>query len=91
MTAGGATVYWFDDTGRGNCRLPASWQIQYLDGTDWKPVKAQGSYPIAKDTWCEVTFDPVTTTALRLTVHLQKDWAAGAHEWKVVEVDDDQP
>ena len=91
VTVSGAKVYWFDDTGRGNCRLPASWQIQYLDGNAWKSVKAQGSYPIAKDKWCDVSFAPVTTTALRLTVNLQKDWAAGAHEWKVVAGENEEP
>jgi hypothetical protein len=84
VTASGARVYWFDDAGRGACRLPASWQIEYLDAGVWKSVKARGSYTIAKDKWCEVEFEPVTTTAMRLAVKLQKDWAAGVHEWKVV-------
>ena len=42
-----------------------------------------------KDTWCEVNFTPVQTTALRLAVKLQKDWAAGVHEWKVDQLDED--
>jgi uncharacterized protein len=89
VTVNGARVYWFDDTGRGGCRLPAAWRIEYRDGKDWKPVASKGDYVVAKDRWCEVTIDPVTTTALRLSVKLQKDWAAGVHEWKVVEVDAD--
>jgi len=89
VTVGGASVYWFDDTGRGACRLPAAWEIRYLDGGTWKPVAARGAYAIAKDRWCEVSFAPVTTAALRLVVTLQPDWAAGVHEWKVVEVDED--
>jgi hypothetical protein len=88
-TVNGAKVYWFDDTGRGNCRLPASWRLEYLDGPDWRPVKANSDYPIAKDKWCEVKFAPVTTPALRLAVKLQPDWAAGVHEWKVAEVEED--
>jgi hypothetical protein len=86
---GGASVYWFDDTGRGACRLPASWRIEYLEGGAWKPVEARGAYPVAKDRFCEIEFAPVTTTALRLVVRLQPEWAAGVHEWKVVEADDD--
>ena len=39
----GAKVYWFDDTGRGACRLPASWRIQYLDQGGWKDVDAPRS------------------------------------------------
>ncbi|MCH7871779.1 MAG: glycoside hydrolase family 127 protein, partial [Planctomycetes bacterium] len=27
-------VYWFDDTGRGQCRLPKSWRLLYRDGDD---------------------------------------------------------
>jgi len=38
---------------------------------------------------CAVTFEPVTTTALRMTVTLPKDGAAGAHEWRVVEAEED--
>jgi hypothetical protein len=89
VTVNGVKVYWFDDTGRGACRLPASWQVQYLDGSDWKPVVPRSDYPISKDRWCEVTFAPVATTALRLAVKLQPDWAAGVHEWKVTEVEED--
>ena len=89
MTVKGSKVYWFDDTGRGACRLPASWRIEYRDGEAWKPVAATAEYPIAKDGWCEVEFAPVKTTAVRLSVQLQKGWAAGVHEWKLEELEDD--
>lgn len=85
----GAKVYWFDDTGRGNCRLPQSWRIEYLDGGDWKPVPVKSEYLIAKDKWCEISFEPVSATAFRLAVKLQKDWAAGVHEWKLTEAEED--
>lgn len=88
VTAASAEVYWFDDTGQGNCRLPASWEIQYLDGNEWKGVAAKGSYAINKDDWCGVSFLPVNTTTLRLRVKLQSNWSAGAHEWKVFGSDD---
>ncbi|MGO8926425.1 MAG: glycoside hydrolase family 127 protein [Limisphaerales bacterium] len=83
-----AKVYWFDDTGRGECRLPASWRIEYLDRSDWKPVAATEPYPVAKDKWCAVRFAPVKTTALRLAVQLPPNFAAGVHEWKVDEGDE---
>ncbi len=89
VTVSGAKAYWFHDTGRGECRLPASWQVQFLDGNEWKPVAAAGSYEVAKDKWCEVSFAPVKTTALRIAVKLPEGWAAGVHEWKVVESDDE--
>jgi hypothetical protein len=90
VTATGSRVYWFDDTGRGACRLPASWQIEYLDvGGQWKPVRAKSTYDVAKDRWCEIGFEPITTVGLRLIVQMKPDWAAGVHEWKVVELDSD--
>ncbi len=89
VTVCGSKVYWFDDTGSGECRLPNSWQVQYLDGSDWKPVSAEGPYPVELDRWCEVKFAPVTTTALRLALQLKPDWSVGIHEWKVVASDDD--
>jgi DUF1680 family protein len=85
----GVKVYWFDDTGRGACRLPDSWRLEYRDGDAWKPVVASGTYPIRLDHWCELSFTPVKTTALRLSLRLEKDWAAGIHEWKVEESDED--
>ena len=84
----GARAYWFDDTGRGECRLPASWHIEYLDQGDWKAVAAKENYQVSKDQWCTVRFAPVKTTALRLLVQLPPNFAAGVHEWKVDEPDD---
>ncbi len=78
-----SSVYWFDDTGGGECRVPASWRLLYKSGDDWLPVKAAGAYGVAKDAWNAVKFAPVRTTALRLEVQLQKDWSAGVQEWKV--------
>ncbi len=89
VTVGGARVYWFDDTGRGACRLPAGWRLEYLDGEAWKPVVAEAAWPSTRDRWCDARFAPVTTTALRLVVKLQPDWAAGVHEWQVIEADID--
>jgi DUF1680 family protein len=78
-----ASVYWFDDTGGGECRVPASWRMLYKAGDRWLPVANAGPYGIAKDAWNTVAFTPVRTTALRLEVEMQKGWSAGIHEWKV--------
>jgi len=88
VTLARTQVYWFDDTGRGACRLPASWRIESLVGQEWQPVAASGDYPIKADAWCAVAFQPVTTTALRLVVQLQEQWAAGVHEWRVESADE---
>jgi hypothetical protein len=85
VSVGGAKVYWFDDTGRGECRLPASWQVEYLAGSEWKAVTGVKNYPVRKDKWCEARFDAVSTAALRLSVQLAEGYAAGVHEWHVIE------
>ena len=36
VTVSGARAFWFDDTGRGECRLPAAWRIEFLDGGEWR-------------------------------------------------------
>ncbi|HSB11255.1 MAG TPA: beta-L-arabinofuranosidase domain-containing protein [Blastocatellia bacterium] len=76
-------LYWFDDTGRGECRVPQSWRVLYKDGGEWKPVKNLAGYGVEKDRFNKVAFSPVTTTALRLEVTLQPDWSVGIQEWKV--------
>jgi hypothetical protein len=87
IRAVGARVYWFDDTGRGECRLPDSWRIEYLDNGEWKPVPA--NYTVALDKWCEVSFDEITTSAMRLIVNQQESWSVGIHEWQVVSPEED--
>jgi hypothetical protein len=76
-------VYWLDDTGSGECRLPAAWRVLYRDGEEWKPVETPGPYAVEKDRYNRVTFKPVTTSGLRLEVVLQAEWSAGIQEWKV--------
>jgi uncharacterized protein len=76
-------VYWFDDTGRGQVRVPASWRLHYKDGDVWKPVTASGDHGVAKDAWNTLRFTPVTTGGLRLEVTLQPKWSAGIQEWRV--------
>ena len=45
----GVAVYWFDDTGRGEVRVPASWSLQYKDGDTWRPVQGASTYGTARD------------------------------------------
>jgi DUF1680 family protein len=76
-------IYWFDDTGRGEVRVPQSWRILYKDGDQWKPVEAAGAYGVAKDQYNKVNFKSVMTSGLRLEVTMQPNWSAGLQEWKV--------
>jgi len=76
-------VYWFDDTGRGEVRVPASCKVLYRDGDQWKPVEKAGPCGVEKDKYNRIGFQPVTTTQLRLEVVMQPGWSAGIEKWKV--------
>ena len=86
-----ASVWWFDDTGRGECRIPKTWRLLYKDTAagsngEWKPVKLLGdaaAYDTEKDKFNAVTFEAVTTPALRLELESQPDWSTGIEEWQV--------
>jgi hypothetical protein len=80
VTTNGSSVYFADDG--GGLRLPASWTVQYWDGSNWDDVTGASSYPAADDTFNAVTFDSVTTTKLR--VELQSGLGSvGAIQWIV--------
>ena len=76
-------VYWYDDKPWGGCDLPASWKLLYKKDDEWLPVENTTVYEIAKDKYNSVTFEPVTTGALKLEVQLPVDNATGIHEWIV--------
>jgi hypothetical protein len=81
------TVSWFDDTGTGECRLPASWRVMYrADDGQWQPVKAGADYTARKAEPVHVAFEPVTTSALRLEIQLPEGFSGGLYEWQVEEV-----
>jgi len=81
-TVTGCAVYWFDDTGRGACRVPASWKVQARDEAgNWTDIPA--GYPVAKDAFCNAAFEkPIVTQALRLCVQLQPGVSGGVLEWR---------
>lgn len=76
-------IYWFDDTGRGQVRVPASWRLLYRDGDAWRPVETADAFGVAKDRYNIVRFAPVTTTGLRVEIAAQPAWSVGIQEWKV--------
>jgi len=87
-------VYWFDDGPDGGCRIPDEWEIQYKAGNVWKPVKiadvetglrpvSTNSYPITKNGWDSIEFEPVKTSGLKLRVKLNKEFSSGLYEWIV--------
>jgi uncharacterized protein len=77
-----ASLYWYDDTGHGECRIPAGWRVLYRDSDTWRRVDAE-AYQVAKDRANAARFSPVTTTAVRLEITLQPTWSAGIIEFDV--------
>ena len=83
MAVSSVGVYWFDDTGIGQCRIPASWRLWYWNGSAWVAVTTSGTYGVQLNQFNEISFDEVTTTSLRLEVTLQANYSGGILEWQV--------
>jgi hypothetical protein len=74
-------VYWFDDTGRGECHLPKSWRVLYRDAAgELAPAKQKGPYTTEKDAFNRVELEPVRTRAIKLEIVLEEGWSAGIQE-----------
>jgi len=83
-TVSHTTVYWFDDSPWGGCRVPQSWTIYYKDHAgEWKPVENVSPYGVEKGIGNEVVFKSVITKALKLEVKLPEKNASGIYEWEV--------
>ncbi len=82
-TISSTSVYWFDDTGTGECRVPELWRILYKDGDQWKPVETTDTYGVDRNKYNKIAFTPVTTTGLRLEVKMRQRWSTGIQEWTV--------
>jgi len=79
-----STVYWFDDSPWGGCRVPQSWKIFYKDKNEaWVPVENTTTYGIEKGIGNEIVFKSVLTKALKIEVKLPEKNAAGIYEWEV--------
>jgi DUF1680 family protein len=83
VTLSSTEVYWFDDTGMGECRIPLSWRLLYRKGDMWNPVENSDDYTVGPDRFDRVSFRPVKTRAVRLEIQSREDRAGGIHEWKV--------
>ncbi len=78
-------VYWFDDTGTGECRLPKSWELFYREKGQWKPVANPSEFGCDADCYNRAIFDAVESDGLRLEVQLPEGFSSGIHEWRVIE------
>lgn len=76
-------IYWFDDTGIGECRIPSSWKLFYKEGDKWREVYTIDKYGVEKDKYNSVIFETVRTKSLKIEIHSQKDFAGGIHELKI--------
>jgi len=77
-------IYWFDDTGRGHCRVPASWRLYWLgpDGKTWQPVAGDGPCEVELDRYNRFSFAPVEAKGLKIVVQLKEEFSGGILEWK---------
>lgn len=82
-TVSEVSVYWFDDTGKGMCRVPKYWNISALVNGKWERIHTNQEHGIKKDQFNTVKFAPVTATALRLEADLQEGFSGGILEWRV--------
>ncbi|MBN2137623.1 MAG: glycoside hydrolase family 127 protein [Sedimentisphaerales bacterium] len=74
-------AYFFDDTGRGECKVPESWKVLYRDENgDFQAVTTQGDYTAEKDKFNKATFQGVKTSAVKIEIKLQKGFSAGVQE-----------
>ena len=95
-TISNVEVYWLVfDHYDVSYRAPESWKLLYKEGNTWREVKNPSAYGVEPDQYNKVTFDPVTTTELKLVAQLQrnkegvsqdqdfKGYSGGIIEWKV--------
>jgi NPCBM-associated, NEW3 domain of alpha-galactosidase len=80
VTTSGSSVYFLDDG--GGVRLPASWRVQYWNGSAFVDVTNPSAYQAADNTFNAVTFDPVTTTRLRVVLESGQG-SVGVIQWVV--------
>ncbi|MFF1815675.1 beta-L-arabinofuranosidase domain-containing protein [Kribbella sp. NPDC058245] len=72
-----ASAYWFDDTGFGQCRVPASWRVLWLDGSTWRPVANPTPYGVDRDRLNTSTFKPVRAQYVRVEAVLRPTFSGG--------------
>ncbi|HWA82094.1 MAG TPA: beta-L-arabinofuranosidase domain-containing protein, partial [Fimbriimonadaceae bacterium] len=76
-----AEVYWFDDRGTGECRVPESWRLLYWDGKNWVEVQAKTPYRTDRNMFNIVSFAPVAAKSFRIEAKLSDGFSAGILEW----------
>jgi hypothetical protein len=80
QSVGRAQVYFFDDN--QGIDLPASWSLQYWNGSSYVSVPGASGYPVAANQYNTVTFSPVSTTRLRVVLNSNGSSSVGLLEVK---------
>jgi uncharacterized protein YcfL len=81
----GVEVYWYDEKGTSDCKVPQQWKLLYQDSEGkWLPVGTKDAFGTEIDKYNTVRFEPVTTSALRLEATLQSGFSGGILEWKII-------
>ena len=73
-------THWFDNGPDGMSRVPESWKVQYRMGKEWRDVPTSEEYTVTKDDWDCIQFTTIKTNALRLLIHMPKDYSTGLYE-----------
>ncbi len=76
------SAYWFDDSGSGKCRVPASWRVLYRKDGVWTPVSSPPEHGVEKDRLDALRFPTVDTGALRIELQLQQGFSGGLLQLK---------
>jgi hypothetical protein len=81
ITTNSSEVYFADDG--GGLLAPSSWVVQYWSGSAWVNVSNQSGDPAQLNQFNQVTFDPVTTTKLRISMQGTGTASVGVVQWVV--------
>ncbi len=86
----GSSVHFWGDHPAGSgigVAPPRSWELEYWDDSQWKPVSASTPYTSALDVDTRIQFAPITTRCLRAVFHASTDGstfaAVALQEWEV--------
>jgi hypothetical protein len=87
VTVSASDMYFFQDSADGSnsgVKRPASWSIQYWNGSAWVNVPDASGYPTALNQFNATSFGEVTTTQLRANLQTRSDASGvGLLEWRV--------
>ncbi|TWB13002.1 glycoside hydrolase family 127 protein [Nitrospirillum bahiense] len=74
-------VYWWLGGWKG--ALPTGWRVSAWDGRRFVPVRNAQGLGLAPDAYNRTTFDPITTTRLRLDIDPAAKASVGVLQWRV--------